>query len=80
MKEKLEAPLWGGHFPPDRLPAFRLLLVRFAQVRFGAGNTYDAEFNKRDQLRKGKLVGIAGVEVGTVKNIAINRDRTVRVE
>ena len=31
-------------------------------------------------LRKGKLVRIAGVEVGKVKNISINPDATVRVE
>jgi phospholipid/cholesterol/gamma-HCH transport system substrate-binding protein len=61
------------------LSAFLLVTV-FAQLRFGEGNTYYAEFTNVTNLRKGKLVRIAGVEVGKVKNISINPDATVRVE
>ena len=61
------------------LAAFLLVSV-FAQLRFGAGNTYYAEFTNVSNLRTGKLVRIAGVEVGKVKDIAINPDATVRVE
>jgi phospholipid/cholesterol/gamma-HCH transport system substrate-binding protein len=61
------------------LAAFLLVSV-FAQLRFGAGNTYYAEFTNVSNLRTGKLVRIAGVEVGKVKDISINSDATVRVE
>ena len=56
------------------LTAFLLVSV-FAQVRFGEGNTDYAEFNNVTNLRKGKLVRIAGVEVGKVKKIPINPTR-----
>jgi phospholipid/cholesterol/gamma-HCH transport system substrate-binding protein len=61
------------------LTAFSLFAV-FGQVRFDAGQTYYAEFTNVSNLREGKLVRIAGVEVGKVKAIAINPDATVRVE
>ena len=61
------------------LSAFLLAAV-FGQFRFGAGKTYYAEFNNVSNLRTGKLVRIAGVEVGKVKTISINPDATVRVE
>jgi phospholipid/cholesterol/gamma-HCH transport system substrate-binding protein len=61
------------------LTAFLLFAV-FAQLRFGEGKSYYAEFTNVSNLREGKLVRIAGVEVGKVKKISINRDATVRVE
>ncbi len=61
------------------LTAFLLFAV-FGQLRFGEGNTYYAEFTNVSNLREGKLVRIAGVEVGKVKAISINPDATVRVE
>ncbi|MGX9790023.1 virulence factor Mce family protein [Mycobacterium sp. MMS18-G62] len=57
-----------------------LTLTIFGQFRFGAGNTYYAEFTNASNLRKGTIVRIAGVEVGKVANISINPDATVRVE
>ncbi|HEY1840108.1 MAG TPA: virulence factor Mce family protein [Mycobacterium sp.] len=81
MKENLRGTIVGlGTFLTVSLLAAFLLVSVFAQVRFGAGNTYYAEFNNVTNLRKGKLVRIAGVEVGKVKNISINPDATVRVE
>jgi phospholipid/cholesterol/gamma-HCH transport system substrate-binding protein len=59
--------------------AFALLAV-FAQFRFGGGKTYNAEFSNVTGLKAGDFVRIAGVEVGKVEDIAINRDATVRVE
>jgi phospholipid/cholesterol/gamma-HCH transport system substrate-binding protein len=56
-----------------------LLLVTFGQFRFGAGNTYYAEFTNASNLREGTIVRIAGVEVGKVGDISINPDATVRV-
>lgn len=61
------------------LTAFLLFAV-FGEVRFGEGKTYFAEFTNVSNLRVGKLVRIAGVEVGKVNKISINPDATVRVE
>jgi phospholipid/cholesterol/gamma-HCH transport system substrate-binding protein len=58
--------------------AFALLAV-FAQFRFGGGKTYNAEFTNVTGLRSGDFVRIAGVEVGKVEDITINRNATVRV-
>ncbi|OBK21395.1 mammalian cell entry protein [Mycobacterium asiaticum] len=57
-----------------------LLIAVFGEVRFAEGNTYYAEFTNVSNLRQGKLVRIAGVEIGKVKRISINPDATVRVE
>jgi phospholipid/cholesterol/gamma-HCH transport system substrate-binding protein len=57
-----------------------LLVAVFGQARFGSGKTYFAEFVNVSNLREGKLVRIAGVEVGKVEKISINPDATVRVE
>src|ERR1700723_1813508 len=79
MKENLRGTIVGlGIFLTVCL-LFALLLVSvFAQVRFGAGSTYYAEFNNVTNLRKGKLVRIAGGEVGKVKNLSINPDAAGR--
>lgn len=61
------------------LTAFLLIAV-FGEVRFDDGKTYFAEFTNVSNLREGKLVRIAGVEVGKVTKISINADATVRVE
>lgn len=60
------------------LTAFALVAV-FGEVRFAAGKIYYAEFTNVSNLRQGKLVRIAGVEVGKVTKISINPDATVRV-
>ncbi len=57
-----------------------LLIAVFGQARFGSGKTYFAQFTNVSNLREGKLVRIAGVEVGKVEKISINPDATVRVE
>src|SRR3984893_1318182 len=81
MKENLRGTVVGlGIFLTVCLLTAFLLVSVFVQVRFGAGSTYYAEFNNVTNLRKGKLVRIAGVEVGKVKNLSINPDATVRVE
>ncbi|WP_192810945.1 MCE family protein [Mycolicibacterium phlei] len=59
--------------------AFALLTV-FGDFRFSSGNSYFAEFHNVSGLKKGDIVRIAGVEVGKVKSITVNRDSTVRVE
>jgi phospholipid/cholesterol/gamma-HCH transport system substrate-binding protein len=57
-----------------------VLLTVFANLRFGQAKTYAAEFTNVSGLKTGQFVRIAGVEVGQVKTISINRDATVRVE
>ena len=69
-----------GTFLTVCLLAAFLLVSIFGQLRFGEGKAYYAEFTNVSNLREGKLVRIAGVEVGKVKNIWINSDATVRVE
>jgi phospholipid/cholesterol/gamma-HCH transport system substrate-binding protein len=81
MKENLRGTVVGlGLFLTVCLLAAFLLVSIFAQLRFGGGKTYYAEFTNASNLRKGKLVRIAGVEVGKVQDISINPDATVRVE
>jgi len=59
--------------------AFALFAV-FAELRFQSEKTYWAQFTNVSGLESGNFVRIAGVEVGKVKNIAIQPDSTVRVE
>ncbi|MDT5265571.1 MAG: phospholipid/cholesterol/gamma-HCH transport system substrate-binding protein [Mycobacterium sp.] len=59
--------------------AFALLTI-FAEFRFVEGKTYSAVFANVSNMRKNSLVRIAGVEVGKVQNISVNRDATVRVD
>jgi phospholipid/cholesterol/gamma-HCH transport system substrate-binding protein len=81
MKDSLKGTIVGlGIFLTVCALAAFLLFSVFGQLRFGAGNTYYAEFTNVSNLRTGKLVRIAGVEVGKVKDISINSDATVRVE
>jgi phospholipid/cholesterol/gamma-HCH transport system substrate-binding protein len=61
------------------LGTFGLFMV-FAQLRFQAENTYNAEFTDVSGLRAGNFVRIAGVEVGKVKHISINPDNLAVVE
>lgn len=81
MRSDLKGVAWrlGIFLTVCALGAF-LLLAIFAQFRFGAGTTYNAEFTNVSGLKKGNLVRIAGVEVGKVQDININPDATVRVE
>jgi phospholipid/cholesterol/gamma-HCH transport system substrate-binding protein len=81
MKENLRGTVVGlSIFLTVCLLAAFLLVSIFAQLRFSEGKAYYAEFTNVSNLRIGKLVRIAGVEVGKVKDISINPDATVRVE
>jgi phospholipid/cholesterol/gamma-HCH transport system substrate-binding protein len=80
MKENLRGTVVGlSIFLVMCLLAAFLLISIFAQLRFGERKTYYAEFSNASNIRKGKLVRIAGVEVGKVNDISINPDATVRV-
>jgi phospholipid/cholesterol/gamma-HCH transport system substrate-binding protein len=56
------------------------LMAVFAQLRFQAEQTYNAEFTDVSGLKEGDFVRIAGVEVGKVKKISINADSLAVVE
>lgn len=61
------------------LGAFTLFAV-FGEFRFGQGKNYFAEFDNVSGLREGDIVRVAGVEVGKVQTVVVERDATVRVE
>ena len=79
--ESLRGAAWrlGVFLAVCLLGAFALLTV-FADFRFARGKTYVAEFANVSGLKNGDIVRIAGVEVGKVEKISVNRDATVRVE
>lgn len=80
MKENLTGVVW-------RLIAFLVvcgfgmvsLFAIFAEPRFQQESTYRAEFSDITGLEKGDFVRVAGVEVGKVKDIAIQPDSSVLV-
>ena len=55
------------------------LVVIFGEFRFGPSNTYHANFIDATRLKGGQKVRIAGVPVGTVKNVKLNPNNTVDV-
>ncbi|MGU3497773.1 MCE family protein [Mycobacterium sp. C31M] len=60
------------------LGVFALLAI-FANLRFGEGKNYRAEFADISGLKSGDFVRIAGVEVGQVGDISISPDAVVVV-
>ncbi|MCX2932320.1 MCE family protein [Mycobacterium sp. CVI_P3] len=80
MRDNLRGTVWrlGVFLTVCLLGAFALLAV-FAQFRFADGQTYNAVFTNVTGLKEGDFVRVAGVEVGKVESIAINRNSTVRV-
>jgi phospholipid/cholesterol/gamma-HCH transport system substrate-binding protein len=55
------------------------LVVVFGQFRFASSNTYNATFNNASRLKSGNDVRIAGIPVGSVKDIKLNPDNSVNV-
>ena len=55
------------------------LVVIFGEFRFGPSNTYHANFIDATRLKGGQKVRIAGVSVGSVKNVKLNPNNTVDV-
>jgi phospholipid/cholesterol/gamma-HCH transport system substrate-binding protein len=56
------------------------LMTVFGQFRFDARTTYSAVFANVSGLKGGNFVRIAGVEVGKVKNLSLQKDGTVTVD
>src|ERR1700727_697136 len=81
MRENLRGALWrlAVYAIVCVIGAFGLIAV-FAQLRFQSEKTYTAKFSNVSGLEGGNFVRIAGVEVGKVKNIAVQSDATVLVE
>ena len=69
----------GAFLTVCALGVFALLAI-FANLRFGEGNTYRAEFSDISGLKSGDFVRIAGVEVGQVKDISIEPNAVVIVD
>ena len=61
-----------GIFTTVMLLVAAALVVTFGQFRFGSANTYNAEFTSVSRLESGQDVRIAGIAVGTVKDVAID--------
>src|SRR5690349_14873073 len=56
------------------------LFFIFGQVRTGATNGYSAVFADASRLEAGDTVRVAGIRVGTVKEVSLEKDRTVLVD
>lgn len=69
----------GAFLTVCALGVFALLAI-FANLRFGEGHTYSAEFSDISGLKSGDFVRIAGVEVGQVQDISISSDAVVVVD
>jgi phospholipid/cholesterol/gamma-HCH transport system substrate-binding protein len=63
-----------GIFTVVMMLVLAALVVTFGQFRFGSTNTYRADFTSVSRLKPGQDVRIAGIAVGTVKDIDINSD------
>ena len=68
-----------GIFTVVMLLVAAALVVVFGQFRFTSGNTYHATFSEASRLKPNNDVRIAGVPVGSVKEIKLNPDNTVDV-
>jgi len=55
------------------------LFFIFGQVRTGATNGYSAVFADASRLEAGDTVRVAGIRVGTVKDVSLRQDRSVLV-
>ena len=60
------------------LTAFLFLV--FSDARTGSTHSYSAVFKDASRLKTGDTVRIAGIRVGTVKEVSLQADRTVLVE
>jgi phospholipid/cholesterol/gamma-HCH transport system substrate-binding protein len=56
------------------------LFFIFGQVRTGSTNGYSAVFKDASRLEAGDTVRVAGIRVGTVKGVSLDKDRKVLVK
>lgn len=80
LKRPIEAyhPVWLGTASVAVLTLVIATIVGFGKLSVGRSD-YQAQFAQAAQLRPGDQVTVAGIEVGTVKNVALSGDHvTVR--
>lgn len=63
-----------GSFVVVMVLVFVALVVVFSKYRSGSTREYTAVFTSASALKSGSSVEIAGVEVGTVSDVSLNRD------
>jgi phospholipid/cholesterol/gamma-HCH transport system substrate-binding protein len=81
VKDNLAGAVWRfAVFAVVCLLGVFALLAIFAQLRFDKETVYRAHFANTSGLKAGDFVRIAGVEVGKVKKITLQRDATLTVE
>src|SRR5258705_8678908 len=82
MRQNLRSAVWRlAVFVAVCLTGAVALVMVFAQLRVEGGEkTYKAVFSTVSGLSGGNFVRIAGVEVGKVKHITINKDGNAVVE
>lgn len=81
MKDNLgKAVVRLGLFVAACSAAIFAVLMVFANLRFDPEEPYRAEFTNVTGLKSGDTVRIAGVEVGKVKGISVNRNAVAVVE
>lgn len=81
MRSSLRALLWRlAVYAVVCLAGMALVVAVMGELRFDSQNTYKAVFANVSGLQAGNFVRAAGVEVGKVKNVAIQPDSTVLVE
>ncbi|KMO67959.1 MCE family protein [Mycolicibacterium chlorophenolicum] len=68
-----------GVFTVVMLLVGAMLVVVFGEFRFGSDKNYHATFTDASRLKAGQDVRIAGVPVGSVKDVTLNDDNTVDV-
>ncbi|MEU8895949.1 MCE family protein [Nocardia sp. NPDC048505] len=69
-----------GVFAAVMLVLSGVLLVVFSNYRSGSADVYAADFTDSSGLRAGDTVRIAGVRVGTVRDVRLRADHQVTVE
>ena len=80
MRDNLAGAVWRFTiFVIVCVLALFALLAIFAQLRFQDARVYKAQFTNVSGLQAGDFVRIAGVEVGKVNDIDLQRDSTVTV-
>jgi phospholipid/cholesterol/gamma-HCH transport system substrate-binding protein len=80
LKSPLSGVLWRlAIFLSVCLTGLLVLIAVFAQVRFQPHQSYRALFSNVGGLKSGDFVRIAGVEVGKVHKIAIDRNNLVDI-
>jgi phospholipid/cholesterol/gamma-HCH transport system substrate-binding protein len=81
MKDNLAGAIWRfAIFVVVCIIGIVALFAIFGQMRFQKEDNYKAIFANVSGLKKNDFVRIAGVEIGKVKNITLERDASILVE